>query len=114
MPPFPLEQGKSVLDRLDTHMPRKTVASMAPPPNHVGSTNSRHDHNANRRALMSYERMTDAEREANERRKEENRKQEVLDAAAVGTMIPRIRQHVNVPVGVGDTSVDLMQLARGG
>jgi tryptophan synthase alpha chain len=24
-----------------------------------------------------------------------------LDAAAVGTMIPRIRQHVNVPVGVG-------------
>ena len=80
--PTKLEQGKSVLDRLDTHMPRKTVASMAPPPNHVGSTNNRHDHNANRRALMSYERMTDAEREAHERRKEENRKQEVLDRQA--------------------------------
>lgn len=80
--PTRMDVGTSVLDRLDTHMPRKTVASKTPPSNHVGSTNSRHDHNANRRALMSWERMTDAEREAHERRKEENRRQEVLEKQA--------------------------------
>jgi hypothetical protein len=80
--PTKLDQGKSVLERLDTHMPRKSVASMAPPSKQVGTNLCRHDHNANRRALMSYERMTDAEREALERRKEENRKQEVAEKQA--------------------------------
>ena len=80
--PTRMDVGTSVLDRLDTHMPRKTVTSVSVPLNHVGTTNSRHDHNVNRRSLMSWERMTDAEREAFEARKEEARKQEVLDKQA--------------------------------
>jgi len=79
--PTKMEQSMSMLERLDAHLPRKTVPAPLLP-NQVGSTNSRHDHNANRRALMSWERMTDAEREAFEARKEERRKQDVLDRQA--------------------------------
>lgn len=80
--PTKMEQSLSMLERLDAHLPRKTVPATPVLPNQVGTTLCRHDHNANRRALMSWERMTDAEREAFEARKEERRKQEVLDKAA--------------------------------
>jgi len=71
--PTKMQTGTSVLDRMEVKHPRKD-AKVSPV--------CRHDHNVNRRTLMTYERLTDAEREALEARKEENKRAEVAEKQA--------------------------------
>lgn len=71
--PTKMQTGTSVLDRMDVKHPRKD-ARVSPV--------CRHDHNVNRRTLMTYERLTDAEREALEARKEENKRAEIAEKQA--------------------------------
>ena len=71
--PTKMQTGTSVLDRMDVAHPRKD-AKVSPV--------CRHDHNVNRRTLMTYERLTDFEREALESRKEENKRAEVAEKQA--------------------------------
>lgn len=74
--PTKLDTGKSVLERMELRNPRKNVDAT-----HIKSQ-SKHDKNASARVLMSYERLTDAEREAIERQKEEKKRAEVAEKQA--------------------------------
>lgn len=73
VPQTRMSVGVSVLNRLDEHLPKNKNPS---------TTTNQHDNNVNRRALASWERLTDAERTSIEKQKEQRKRNEVAEKTA--------------------------------